>query len=115
MSAGENIIKFRKQTGMTSRSLAEAVGVTPATMSRYEHGQIAVIPAEMIRKISEALHVSSEQLVSDDPSYSYLSESAEKKISSRDEEEKKLLEGYYGLSPELQEVVRKICELGLSE
>lgn len=77
-------------------------------------GQIAVIPAEMIRKISEALHVSSEQLVSDDPNYSYLSEPAEKIISSRDEEER-LLEGYYGLSPELQEVVRKICELGLSE
>ena len=115
MSLGDNIIKFRKKAGISSRDLAAAVGVTPATMSRYEHGKIASVSPEMIRKISEALNVQLRQLVSGDPDHSYLDESSQKKISSRKREERELLKGFYGLSPELQDAVRRICNTGLSK
>lgn len=115
MSVGSNIIEIRKKRGMTSRGLASAVGVTPATMSRYEHGKISSIPAEMIRKISDALDVKPEQLTEGDSDYAYLRETENKKISSRKKEEKELLRGFYGLSPELQDVVKRICNIGLPD
>lgn len=115
MAIGDNIVELRKKAGITSRDLAAAVGVTPATMSRYEHGKITVISNEMIGKIAEALAVQPEELVSGDPSYAWLCTDSKKKISSRKWEEKKLLEGFYGLSPELQDAVRRICKTGLSK
>ena len=115
MSIGSNITEIRKKRGMTSRGLASAVGITPATMSRYEHGKISSIPAEMIRKISAALDVKPEELTEGDPDYSFICESENKKISSHKKEEKELLKGYYGLSPELQDVVRRICNIGLHD
>ena len=68
MTVGENIMRFRKKAGITSRGLAGCVGVNPATMSRYEHGQISAIPPEMIRKIADALGISAEQLTAGDSS-----------------------------------------------
>jgi transcriptional regulator with XRE-family HTH domain len=115
MSIGSNILEIRKKRGMTSRELASSVGVTPATMSRYEHGKISSIPADMIRKISEVLEVMPEQLTEGDPDYSFISSSDNRKISSRKREEKELLRGFYGLSPELQDAVRRICNTGLSD
>ena len=113
MTVGGNITKFRKKAGMTSRQLAATVGVTPATISRYEHGKITVIPSDMIRKLSDSLNVTVEQLTGDDPDYSYLADQRTKKNSSRKKEEKELLKGFYGLSPELQDAVRRICNTGL--
>ncbi len=115
MTVGENIIDLRKKAGITSRELAAAVGVTPATMSRYEHGKITVISQNMICKISAALGVTVEQLISDDPQYGYISKTKHKKSPSKNMEEKKLLKGFYGLSPELQDAVRRICDTGLSK
>lgn len=115
MTVGENIMRFRKKAGITSRELAACVGVNPATMSRYEHGQISAIPPEMIGKIADVLGITAEQLTAGDSSYSYMNEPEKKKISSRKKEEKELLKGFYGLSPELQDAVRRICNTGLSK
>ncbi len=115
MSLGKNITDIRKKKGITSRALAAAVGVTPATMSRYEHGKITGISYEMIVRISEALSVKPEELTYDDPYYDYLNGTDKKKISSRKKEEKELLRGFYGLSPELQDAVRRICNTGLPD
>ena len=115
MTVGKNIIELRKKAGITSRDLAAAVGVNPGTMSRYEHGKITAISPDMIAKISEVLGVEPQQLVSGDPAYAYLYDTDQKKISSRKKEEKELLKGFYGLSPEPQDAVRRICNTGLSK
>ncbi len=69
----------------------------------------------MIVRISEALSVKPEELTYDDPYYDYLNGTDKKKISSRKKEEKELLRGFYGLSPELQDAVRRICNTGLPD
>ena len=115
MTVGENIIRLRKKAGITSRELALRAGVTPATMSRYEHGQISAIPTATIGKIAGALGVSAEELTSGDPAYSFMGRADDEKISPRKKEERELLKGFYGLSSELQDAVRKICNTGLSK
>ncbi len=113
MSVGSKISEYRKKSGITSRDLAAMLDITPATMSRYESGKILSIPAYMLEKLSNCLGCTVEDLVKDDPNYSYLQKLPRRKSSSRKQEEEDLLKGYYGLTPELQDVVRRICQIGL--
>lgn len=113
MSVGSKIVEYRKKSGLTSRELAAMLDVTPATMSRYESGKILSIPADTLEKMSDCLGCTVDDLISDDSNYSYLQRSQKRKSSSRKQEEEDLLKGYYGLSPELQDVVRRICNIGL--
>lgn len=48
----------RLEMGMTMKQLGQKVGVTTATVSRWESGEISTLKAETIRKVADALHVS---------------------------------------------------------
>lgn len=53
---GENIRKFRKAKGLSQENLAMAINKTPATVARYETGEI--IPnAEQIQLICDELGI----------------------------------------------------------
>ena len=51
-----NLTKFRRKRNMTIDELAEKVGVSGATICRYEKGE-RKMPVETARKIAEALRI----------------------------------------------------------
>lgn len=55
---GRNISEARKNAGLTMEELGKMVGVSRATIKRYESGEIANIPDEKIEKIARATKVS---------------------------------------------------------
>lgn len=55
---GKNILEARKNAGLTMEELGKMVGVSRATIKRYETGEIANIPDEKIEKIAKATKVS---------------------------------------------------------
>lgn len=115
MSVGSNITLYRKKAGITSRDMAALLDITPATMSRYESGKIISIPKDMLERISGILNCTVDELIVDDPNYSFLSKPQKRKSSSRKKDEEELLKGFYSLSPELQDAVRMICHSAISD
>jgi transcriptional regulator with XRE-family HTH domain len=113
MSVGTKITEYRKKSGITSRDLAAMLGITPATMSRYESGKILSISPEILDRMAACLGCTVDELVMDDTNYSFLKKHPRRKTSSLSQEEESLLKGYNGLTPELQDVVRRICQIGL--
>lgn len=59
---GRNIKKYRKEKEMTIKDVASRVGITEATMQKYEAGNIKKIDVEMLKKIADALSVLPENL-----------------------------------------------------
>lgn len=59
---GNNIKKYRKLQKMTLKELAERVGLTEATVQKYEAGNIRKIDVEMLKKLSDALLTEPENL-----------------------------------------------------
>ena len=55
---GKKILEARKNAGLTMEELGKLVGVSRATIKRYESGEIANIPDEKIEKIAKATKVS---------------------------------------------------------
>lgn len=54
---GRNINKYRTQAGLTLKELAEKVGVSEATMQKYEKGNIKTVGVDFISKLASALDV----------------------------------------------------------
>lgn len=59
---GENIRHYRKLNGYTMKEIAEKIGITEATMQKYEVGKIGRVDIEMIQKIAGAIGTTPEQL-----------------------------------------------------
>lgn len=55
---GKNILEARKNAGLTMEELGKIVGVSRATIKRYESGEITNIPDDKIEKIAKATKVS---------------------------------------------------------
>lgn len=56
------IRKYRAELKLTLRELAERVGITEATMQKYEAANISRIDVDMLKRIADGLSVSPEQL-----------------------------------------------------
>lgn len=56
MSIGENIRRCRRDLDMTLEEVATRVGVTRATIQKYENGIINNIPSDKIELLAKALH-----------------------------------------------------------
>jgi len=59
---GNNIKKYRKEKDLTLKEIADRVGLTEATVQKYEAGNIKKIDVEMLKKLSDALGVLPENL-----------------------------------------------------
>ena len=55
MAVGDRIKERRKALGMSAEVLAERVGLSPATIYRYESGDIRSVKLSALRPIAEAL------------------------------------------------------------
>ena len=69
MTTGSRIRHRRKQLGLSADEIAEKIGVSRATMFRYENGDIEKVPLDYLGVLSTVLCTSPEYLMgwSDDP------------------------------------------------
>lgn len=58
MTTGDRIRLRRKEIGKSAEDIATQLGVSPATIYRYENGDIEKVPVDVVIKISEILSVS---------------------------------------------------------
>ena len=69
MLVNQAITEKREKAGLTIVQLAEKVGVSHTTISRYERGETKSIPADMIIRLATALDIPVSDLIDDDPRY----------------------------------------------
>lgn len=55
MTTGELMRARRKQLGISAETIAEAIGVSPATVYRYEKGDIEKVPGDLLNPIAKVL------------------------------------------------------------
>lgn len=55
MKTGERMKARRKELGLSAETIAERLGVSPATIYRYENGYIEKLPVDRLVPIAEAL------------------------------------------------------------
>lgn len=63
LRVGKNISKYRAESHLTLKEVAHKVGITEATMQKYEAGNIKRVDIDMLSKIAAALGVKPEKLV----------------------------------------------------
>ncbi len=63
MSLGEKVRALRDKKGMNQKQVAEASGITQATISRVESGLVKELKSEALRRLAEALGVTMDYLV----------------------------------------------------
>ena len=57
MNTGKRIKQRRKQIGMSAEQLSEKIGKSPATIYRYENGDIKAVDSTILLPIADALGV----------------------------------------------------------
>lgn len=65
MNLGENILKLRKNSGLSQEVLAEKIGVTRQTISNWELGETSPNP-EQLKLLSKTLNISVDELLDND-------------------------------------------------
>lgn len=65
MKLGENILKLRKQKGLSQEELGEQINVTRQTISNWELNETAPNP-EQLKLLSKVLNVSVDELIDND-------------------------------------------------
>lgn len=74
VNVGTKIKQRRKELGMSAETLAKIIGVAPATIYRYEKGEIATLKTDKLGEIAEALCIEPKYLMgwmdqSNEPKY----------------------------------------------
>lgn len=60
---GEKIKELRQNAGLSAEQIAAFLKVSPATVYRYENGDISKMPAKFIKPLAEFLHTSPADLM----------------------------------------------------
>lgn len=107
MSIGEKIKCRRKELNLTMLDVAKLTGVSEATVSRWESGDIANMRRHRIIALANALQVSPAYLMG----WEELPDSAEQ---SEEELDREIIEGYSRLSEENKKIVSDLIEVLLS-
>jgi len=63
MTTGERMKMRRKEIGLSAERVAEILGVSPATIYRYENGDIEKIPGDRLEPIATALQTTPQFLM----------------------------------------------------
>lgn len=56
MTTGERMKQRRKEIGLSAEIVAAGLGVSPATIYRYEKGEIEKLPGDVIEPLAKILH-----------------------------------------------------------
>lgn len=70
---GQKIKQKRKSLNLTQLQLAEKVGLTESSISRYESGKIATMPTSTVNKICSVLNIKPSELlgITEENSFEY--------------------------------------------
>lgn len=68
---GEKIKSKRKALNLTQLELAEKIGLTESSISRYESGKIATMPTSTVNKICDVLGIEPSELLGLTPENSF--------------------------------------------
>ena len=71
MPLSEKIRVKREEKGLTQKELAHKCGLTQATISRLESGEVKQLKTEAIKALAKALGVTTDFLVGDMPKMSF--------------------------------------------
>ena len=73
MTTGQRMKNRRKEIGLSAERVAEILGVSPATIYRYENGDIEKVPGDRLAPIAAALRTTPAYLMGwgDSPDMSY--------------------------------------------
>lgn len=102
---GNNIKKYRKEKDLTLKELADKIGLTEATVQKYESGNIKKVDVEMLKKLSDALSVLPENLTEWGKE-----ECQEHREAKRGTEEAKVIKMYSQLTFGHKKAVRSLME-----
>lgn len=102
MTIGQRIRETRLKRNKTMVDLAQAIDVSPTTISKYEANMIHNIPHDKLHKIADYLDVSFYFLIG-------LEDDENKAPLILTVDEQLLVEDYRSLSPQDQETVRILC------
>lgn len=103
---GENLRYYRKINNLTMKEVADKVGVTLATIQKYEAGNIKTIDIEMLEKLANAIGVTSRQLTG----YQSGEEEHEAHLERIMKRETKWFAQYRELPYEKQKIVNEIID-----
>lgn len=102
MTISERIRLTRQQKSMSQKELAELSEVNIKSLSRYEIGT-SIPPADVIKKLADALKVSTDTLLSDD------------NISIKDKELLKKFETLQDMTGETKRTVINLIDLAIRD
>lgn len=102
MSLGDRLKSCRMILGYSAEQVAEKLGVSPATMYRYENGDIAKMPAKFIEPLSAILSTTPEYLMG------WTDEGTP--IPAYTETEQRLVSAYRLAEPKYQEIALELLE-----
>lgn len=68
---GKKLKARRKALNLTQSALAEKVGLTESSISRYEAGRISTMPTSTVKRICEVLHIEPSELLGLTPEKSF--------------------------------------------
>lgn len=114
MTLGQLLKETRIKKGITQEQVARHVGVHPGTVSRWEHNQLRNLRAPHLKKLSEVLEISVDDLYKHDINRPTQPTTAEGKLLMEQAEEKQRLQNdriltYYNkLSEEDRKTVEEI-------
>lgn len=69
IAVGNNIKRARKEKGLTLKELGEKIGLTEATVQKYESGNIKTIDVELLANIAKVLGVTTGTLANWEEKY----------------------------------------------
>ena len=88
---GQRIKEKRKEAGLNQKELAAKVGLSEASVSKYEHGKVEDATHNMLNKFADVLGVSIAWLLG-------LEEKPKESASLLSTEEKRLVDGFRSLN-----------------
>lgn len=110
MLVKEKIASLRRMLGLSSAELAEKIGVTQSTISRYEKGYVRIIPHDKLVALSVVFHCTLEELLGNDPLYSMNDTDECKELLITNAEEIKLINWFRRLSSDEQAFLSEVCQ-----
>ena len=104
MNIGDRIKQARLNIGYSAEQVAAFLQVSPATVYRYENGDISKLPSKFIKPLAEYLCVTPEYLMG------WSDESAPVQDLPKNDEIRLLIRGFNKLSPEQVQQAKNVMK-----
>lgn len=104
MEIYEKIKERRKELGLSAETVADKLGISPATMYRYEKNDIKKFPIDILKPLADVLHTTPDYLMG-------WSENSENSLNLTSHEKEVIVA--YRNQPAMQEAVDRL--LGVQE